>query len=118
MVSVSLPDFPQIPVTELPDDFTGEGSRVLLDVREDDEWEAGHVRGAIHIPMADIPVRYEEIDPDAELLVICHSAGRSLRVLAYLERLGLEGVCVAGGMLSWVQTGKPVEVGPSAESTG
>lgn len=102
---------PQVPVTELPDQFVDDVEKVLLDVREDDEWAAGHVRGAVHIPLGEIPTRLEEIDLDRELYVICHSSGRSIRVLEYLERVGYEGTCVQGGMLAWVQGGKPVVTG-------
>ncbi|GAA3707675.1 hypothetical protein GCM10022238_23480 [Gordonia hankookensis] len=108
---VSMGDIRQVPVTELPDDFTDEVDRVLLDVREDDEWAAGHVRGAVHIPLGDVPARIDEIDLDADLLVVCHSSGRSMRVLQYLAQLGYEGSCVRGGMLAWVENEKPVEAG-------
>ncbi|GAC69317.1 rhodanese-like domain-containing protein [Gordonia soli] len=104
-------DIPQVPVTDLPDDFSEETGRVMLDVREDDEWAAGHIRGALHIPLGDVPARIDEIDPDAELLVVCHSSGRAMRVLQYLDQIGYEGVCVRGGMVDWVQSGKPVETG-------
>lgn len=104
-------DIPQIPVTELPDDFTGDTDRIMLDVREDDEWSTGHVRGATHIPLGDIPARLDEIDLDAQLFVICHSSGRSFRVLQYLQQMGYEGTCVRGGMLAWIEHGKPVESG-------
>ncbi|MYR07582.1 sulfurtransferase [Gordonia sp. SID5947] len=104
-------DIRQVPVTELPDDFTDEVDRVLLDVREDDEWAAGHVRGALHIPLGDVPARIDEIDLDADLLVVCHSSGRSMRVLQYLAQQGYEGSCVRGGMLAWVENQKPVEAG-------
>ncbi|MGC4960660.1 rhodanese-like domain-containing protein [Gordonia sp. DT101] len=104
-------DIRQVPVTELPDDFTDEADRVLLDVREDDEWAAGHVRGAVHIPLGDVPARIDEINLDADLLVVCHSSGRSMRVLQYLAQLGYEGSCVRGGMLAWVENEKPVEAG-------
>lgn len=109
--SVSMDDIRQVPVTELPDDFTDEVGRVLLDVREDDEWATGHVRGALHIPLGDVPARLDEIDLDAELLVVCHSSGRSMRVLQYLDQVGYRGDCVRGGMLAWIEHGKPVETG-------
>lgn len=111
---VSMGDIAQVPVTELPDDFTGDDTRILLDVREDDEWAAGHVKGAVHIPLGDVPARLDEIDLDADLLVICHSSGRSMRVLNYLAQMGFDGSCVRGGMLAWLENGKPVEVGESA----
>lgn len=111
---MSTADIPQIPVTELPDDFTDLTDRFLLDVREDDEWANGHVRGAVHIPLGDVPARMDEIDFDSDLLVVCHSSGRSMRVLQYLTGIGYEGSCVEGGMMAWVQAGKPIETGSGA----
>lgn len=81
---------------------------VLLDVREDDEWQRGHAEGAQHIPMGDVPARMAEIDPDAELFVVCHAGGRSLRVANYLARNGYTPTNVDGGMLAWVGAGRPV----------
>ncbi|MET9200008.1 rhodanese-like domain-containing protein [Gordonia sp. NPDC003585] len=107
-------DIASVAVNELPDDFSGVADAVMLDVREDDEWANGHIRGAVHIPMGDVPSRLEEIDLDAELFVVCHSSGRSMRVLQYLAQVGYEGSCVEGGMLAWVQQGRPVEVGGPA----
>lgn len=85
-------------------------SAVLLDVREDDEWQRGHAPGAQHIPMGDVPTRMGEIDPDAELFVVCHAGGRSLRVSQYLARNGYEPVNVDGGMLAWAGVGRPVVI--------
>lgn len=81
---------------------------VLLDVREDDEWQRGHAAGAQHIPMGDVPARIDEIDRDATLYVVCHAGGRSLRVAQYLAREGFEPINVTGGMLAWAQAGRPV----------
>ena len=83
-------------------------SVVLLDVREDDEWQRGHAAGAQHIPMGDIPSRMAEIDADATLYVICHAGGRSLKVSHYLARNGYEPINVTGGMLAWAGAGRPV----------
>lgn len=83
-------------------------SVVLLDVREDDEWQRGHVDGAQHIPMGDVPARIDEIDRDKTLYVVCHAGGRSLRVAQYLARNGFEPINVTGGMLAWAQAGRPV----------
>ncbi|MBP2455473.1 rhodanese-like domain-containing protein [Mycolicibacterium lutetiense] len=87
---------------------TFDGAVVLLDVREDDEWQRGHAEGAQHIPMGDVPTRIAEIDPDAELYVICHAGGRSLRVANYLARNGYTPINVEGGMLAWAGAGRPV----------
>jgi rhodanese-related sulfurtransferase len=87
---------------------TFDQSAVLLDVREDDEWQRGHAEGAQHIPMGDVPARLAEIDPDAELYVVCHAGGRSSRVAQYLARNGYQPINVSGGMLAWEAAGRPV----------
>ena len=92
-------------------------SAVLLDVREDDEWQRGHAAGAQHIPMGDVPARLGEIDTDATLYVVCHAGGRSLRVAQYLARNGYEPINVAGGMLAWVGAGRPVVTDDGAAGT-
>ncbi len=96
----------QADIAAVPTTF--EGSVVLLDVREDDEWQRGHAAGAQHIPMGDVPTRMAEIDPDAELYVICHAGGRSLRVANYLARNGYTPLNVEGGMLAWAGAGRPI----------
>ena len=118
MVNVSMSEIPSVPVTELPADFVGETNAILLDVREPDEWAEGHVPGALHIPLADVPARIDEIDPDARLYVICHAGGRSEQALRYLMQRGYEGANVVGGMMSWAQTGRPLEYGSGAGGAG
>lgn len=96
---------PQVSVADLPADAT------LLDVREDDEWAAGHVRDATHIPMGDVAARLDDV-PEASdgspLYVICRSGGRSARVTQFLNANGWEAVNVAGGMQSWASAGRPM----------
>lgn len=108
-------DIETVAVTELPDDFTGDGDRILLDVREDDEWELGHVRGALHIPLNEVPARIEEIDLDRELVVICRTSGRSFRIMEYLLMRGIDGAVATGGMVAWENADKPVETGSGDE---
>ncbi len=81
---------------------------ILLDVREDDEWQRGHAPGARHIPMGEVPARISELDSDAALFVVCHAGGRSLRVAQYLARNGFDPVNVDGGMLAWAGAGRPI----------
>lgn len=81
---------------------------MLLDVREDDEWALGHAPGAIHIPMADVPARFDEIDMDAQLFVVCRQGGRSLHVVEYLNNVGFEAVNVRDGMVAWQKAGRPL----------
>ncbi|RLV01468.1 sulfurtransferase [Streptomyces griseocarneus] len=84
----------------------------LLDVREDDEWAAGHAEGALHIPMSDFVARFGELTekaPDGgRINVICRSGGRSAQVTMYLVQQGLDAANVDGGMQVWAAAGRPV----------
>lgn len=96
----------QVEVSDVP--VTFDGSVVLLDVRENDEWHRGHAAGALHIPMREVPARIGEIDSGAQLFVVCHLGGRSLRVAQYLDQNGYAPVNVTGGMQAWADAGRPV----------
>ncbi|WP_110944293.1 rhodanese-like domain-containing protein [Streptomyces niger] len=84
----------------------------LLDVREDDEWKAGHAEGALHIPMSDFVSRYGELTEQApeggKVYVLCRVGGRSAQVTQYLVQQGLDAVNVEGGMQAWEAAGRPV----------
>ncbi|MFD9462808.1 rhodanese-like domain-containing protein [Streptomyces sp. NPDC060027] len=84
----------------------------LLDVREGDEWEAGHAQGALHIPMSEFVARYGELTEaapqDGRVNVICRSGGRSAQVTQYLVQQGIDAVNVEGGMHTWEAMGRPV----------
>lgn len=80
----------------------------VLDVREDYEWEAGHIEGALHIPLDQIPGRLDELDPDEDLHVICRTGGRSFRVTEWLVGNGYSAVNVRGGMDAWVEASRPM----------
>lgn len=82
---------------------------LLLDVRNDWELAIAPVPEAMHIPMAEIPQRLGELDPERETVVICRSGGRSLRVAQFLEQQGFKSVAnLTGGVLAWSR-----EVDPS-----
>src|SRR5215207_3661454 len=99
-------EVPQAQIADVPSTF--DGAVVLLDVREDDEWQRGHAPGAQHIPMGQIPSRMNEINATASLFVVCQAGGRSQRVAQYLARNGYAPVNVSGGMLAWAGAGRPV----------
>ncbi|WP_415947482.1 rhodanese-like domain-containing protein [Streptomyces sp. KLOTTS4A1] len=88
------------------------GSDFLLDVREDDEWQAGHAAHALHIPMSEFVARYGELTEaapqDARVNVICRSGGRSAQVTMYLVQQGIDAVNVDGGMQAWHAAGRQV----------
>jgi len=81
---------------------------VLLDVREDDEWTAGHAPEARHLPMSQLTGRLDEVPAADPLYVICRSGSRSARVVAFLSQQGVPAVNVAGGMQSWAAAGRPM----------
>ncbi|MCP2325922.1 rhodanese-related sulfurtransferase [Hamadaea flava] len=81
----------------------------LLDVREPDEWSAGHAPDAVHLPMMEVPVRLAEIPRDGDVVVVCRSGGRSGQVVAYLQQQGYDNVVnLDGGMLDWAAGGRPM----------
>ena len=80
----------------------------LIDVREVDEFAAGHVPGAIIIPMSGIGGRLDEL-PDGAFDVICAVGGRSGRVVEALEARGYDATNVDGGTNDWIASGFPVE---------
>ncbi|AJT65840.3 hypothetical protein T261_4186 [Streptomyces lydicus] len=93
----------------------------LLDVREDDEWEAGHAQGALHIPMSEFVARYGELTEAApeggKVYVLCRVGGRSAQVAQYLVQQGIDAVNVEGGMQAWEATGRPVSDGKGGTGT-
>jgi len=78
------------------------GSIDLVDVREPDEWAAGHVDGARHVPLGDLPARLDSLDRDRTVVVMCRSGARSARAATVLREAGFARVRnLAGGMLRW-----------------
>jgi rhodanese-related sulfurtransferase len=80
---------------------------LLLDVREHDEWDAGHVPEAVHLVLGELPVRHTELPTDREIVVMCKAGGRSAMATEALVGAGYRAVNVAGGMLAWVEAGLP-----------
>ena len=91
-----------VAVSDLPADAS------MLDVRELDEWSAGHAPSARHVPMSELPGRMSEVPADEPLYVVCRSGGRSARVASYLAQQGFPAVNVDGGMQDWAAAGRAV----------
>lgn len=81
---------------------------ILLDVREDNEWRAGHAPGARHIPLGRLPHRLRDLPPQRMIITVCRSGARSARAAALLASEGREVVNLSGGMHAWVRAGLPV----------
>lgn len=81
---------------------------LLLDVRQDWETRLCRLDNAVHIPIEEIELRVEELDPNDEIVVYCHQGVRSAAVAEYLRSLGFKNVKnLAGGLDSWARTVDP-----------
>jgi sulfur-carrier protein adenylyltransferase/sulfurtransferase len=89
------------------------GAPLLLDVREQDEWDEGHLPGAVHIPRGHLESRIERAEPDhsRQIVVYCAAGNRSAFAAKTLEELGYEDVVsLSGGFTDWKRNGFPVEL--------
>lgn len=85
-----------------------ESGAFLLDVREPDEWAAGHAPGAKHIPLGELSARVDEVPEDRPVVAICRVGGRSAKATIALNNAGYDVVNLAGGMRAWAAAGQPV----------
>jgi rhodanese-related sulfurtransferase len=109
-----MSQIPKVTVSDVADDA------IILDVREPDEWAAGHAPGAIHIPLGELPDRLGELAELTELTdvladsgggtvaVTCRGGGRSSRAVAWLTQQGYDVANLDGGMKAWQAAGKPM----------
>ncbi|MBI5597374.1 MAG: molybdopterin-synthase adenylyltransferase MoeB [Elusimicrobia bacterium] len=94
---------PEITVEELKARME-KGGVVVVDVREAHELEICRLQGTKHIPLGEVPQRYKELDPQAEILVHCRSGARSAKAVKFLQEVGYKKVSnVAGGILAWAE---------------
>jgi rhodanese-related sulfurtransferase len=102
---MSYGPIPTVRVSDLPNPLP-DGLHVL-DVREDVEWRHGHIEGATHIPLHQLPGRLHEL-PEGQTLVVCKVGGRSAQAVAYLGSGGHDVVNLDGGMLEWAASSLPM----------
>ena len=95
-------NIPAVDVAAVPDDG------FLLDVREQDEWDAGHAPSAVHIPLGSLADRAGEIPTDQDVYVVCRSGGRSARATQALNQAGWQARNVSGGMQAWEAAARPM----------
>ncbi len=83
---------------------------LFLDVREPDEYNAGHIPNVVLIPMGEVPSRLSEIPTDTTVIVTCRSGNRSGQVTSFLRENGYNNVHnMEGGILAWESAGFDVE---------
>jgi rhodanese-related sulfurtransferase len=106
-------DIPQIDLDTL-EQWRRDG-RPVLDVRNPDEYEQGHVPGAVLVPLGELPERLAEVPRPPEggtLAVICQAGGRSQRACEYLAQQGYAVANVTGGTGAWMEAGRDTATGP------
>jgi len=100
---MSQPDvIPEVLSADLPDGV------FLLDVREDDEWVAGHAPHATHVRLGDLAGRTAEVPRDQEIYLICRGGARSAYAAQMLAGQGWQAINVADGMTGWAVAGRPM----------
>jgi rhodanese-related sulfurtransferase len=105
-------DLPKEPVRAMNDVhqlFEHRADYQILDVRERDEWDAGHIEGAVHLPLAQV-MRGDEkghVDPDRPVVAVCRVGNRSELATLMLQARGYEAVNLEGGMEAWAAAGLP-----------
>ena len=100
----------EISVAELVT-FHKHGVRVV-DLRETDEYESGHVPGAIHVALSSIPEHISEFQFNVPVYLVCRSGGRSMQACEFLHDAGVTNVVnVAGGTTGWITSGNDVVLG-------
>lgn len=101
-------NIPTVTMAAVPDPLPD--ALVVLDVREQTEWDAGHVEGAVHVPLMDLPERVGELaaSDGAQTLVVCRVGGRSAQATGWLAQQGIEAVNLEGGLLEWEAAGRPL----------
>jgi rhodanese-related sulfurtransferase len=100
---------PEIDVDELAERLRS-GAR-LIDVREPDEYERGHVPGAVSVPLATVPDQLDVFAGDTPVYVICQAGGRSRRACEFAAAGGIDAVNVDGGTGAWIATGRETVAG-------
>ena len=79
----------------------------VLDVREDDEWAAGRIDSALHIPLGQLDRRAHELDPNRPIVTVCRSGGRAAKAAGLLCGAGLRAEVMTGGMTQWADDKLP-----------
>lgn len=85
------------------------GEAELIDVRTQHEWDAGHVPGARHVPLDELPASAGELSRERPLLIYCRAGNRSAFAAEGLRSAGIEAHAIEGGALAWAERGLPLE---------
>ncbi|MBF6613445.1 MAG: rhodanese-like domain-containing protein [Chloroflexi bacterium] len=98
---------PQIDARSVYDRWV-KGEVSIVDVREQSEWELGHIEGVELIPLGQLPERWKELNPDEQWICVCRSGNRSNYAAAALCEAGIKASNMRGGMLEWKEEKLPI----------
>lgn len=82
---------------------------VIVDVREQEEWDAGRIPGATHIPLMELSERAGSLPADQPIVFQCKAGGRSLMAAQALRAAGRQAYSLAGGLHAWQDAGLPLD---------
>ncbi|NLA35226.1 MAG: rhodanese-like domain-containing protein [Actinobacteria bacterium] len=88
-----------------------EAGTTVIDVREENEYDEGHVPGARFVPLSELEARADAVPADEPVMVICRSGARSAKACGILAALGRDVTNVAGGTMAWIDAGFAVNTG-------
>ena len=102
-----FPNVPQVAARTAYEEWQGDQASIL-DVREPEEWQMGHIDGSQWIPMGQLTHRWTELATHRKWIVVCRSGSRSNYVAAALREAGIEACNLEGGMLEWQAEKLPI----------
>lgn len=101
--------FSSIDARALADLLAQSGPLEIVDVRNPDEVVRGAINGSRHIPLAQLPQRFQELERDRAIVFYCQSGVRSMQASAFLAARGWSEVfSLSGGVMAWVRSGLPL----------
>ena len=112
LIESNCSNVPELTVDELVQLQAGESKPTIIDVREDSEWDMGHMKGALHLGKGVIECYIETQVPDLNtpLVLYCRGGFRSLLAAATLQQMGYHHVSsLKGGLSGWVEAGQPID---------
>ena len=103
------PEVPEVPEVSAEEAFvqSTSGEAVFVDVRELDEWEAGRIPGALHIPLGELEARWPELRASDSVVAVCRSGNRSATATKAVRSVGVPAANLSGGMKAWASADLP-----------
>ncbi len=102
---------PSLNPRELSARLNGDSTPLVIDVRQPDEYKAGHIPGALLIPLNKLDAQIATLPTDREIICVCRSGARSGSAATKLVKRGLNALNMSGGMITWQHLGLPVKKG-------